>query len=46
MAEKYTLPPVYGTVDQERNLLDPQLWKRFDDLDQSGELSHLFLPFL
>ena len=36
--EKYTLPPVYGTTETERNLLDPQIWKRFDDLDQSGKI--------
>jgi hypothetical protein len=38
MAERHTLAPVFGTTDTERNLLDPQIWKRFDDLDQSGKI--------
>jgi len=36
--EKYVLPPVYGTTETERNLLDPQIWKRFDELDQCGKI--------
>jgi len=38
MAEPHTLAPVYGTTETERNLLDPQIWKRFDDLDQCGKI--------
>lgn len=37
--EKYTLPPVRGTTEQERALLDPSIYKRFDDLDQSGKVA-------
>jgi hypothetical protein len=37
MAEKYELPPVYGTTELERNLLDPVLWDRFKDLDQGDK---------
>ena len=36
--DSYTLPPVFGTTETERNLLDPLLWKRFDELDQSGKI--------
>lgn len=34
----FTLHPVYGTEGQVVNLLDPQIYKRFDDLDQSGKI--------
>eukprot|EP00890_Picochlorum_soloecismus_P002221 jgi/Picsp_1/29/NSC_00029-R1_glutamine synthetase len=37
MAEKYELPPVYGTTELERNLLDPVIWDRFKDLDQGDK---------
>jgi len=37
MAEKYELPPVYGTTELERNLLDPAIWDRFKDLDQGDK---------
>jgi hypothetical protein len=36
--ERYTLTPVYGTTEQERALLDPSIYKRFDDLDQCGKV--------
>lgn len=39
MAEKYTLPVCYGTTTEERSLLDPQIWKRFDDLPQFGKIA-------
>lgn len=38
MSEPYTLPAVHGTSEQERALLDPVIYKRFDDLDQSGKI--------
>lgn len=36
--DKYTLPPVFGTTELERSLLDPQIWTRFGSLDQSGKI--------
>jgi hypothetical protein len=36
--EKYELAPIHGTTEQERPLLDPQLWKRFDELDQGNKV--------
>jgi hypothetical protein len=38
MSERHTLAPVYGTTEQERNLLDPSIWDRFASLDQSGKI--------
>jgi hypothetical protein len=38
MSEKYTLPPCYGTQEQERGLLDPSLIHRFSDLPQGGKV--------
>ncbi|KAL6767374.1 Glutamine synthetase cytosolic isozyme [Auxenochlorella protothecoides] len=36
--EKHTLAPVFGTNGQITQLLDPELWNRFKDLDQSGKI--------
>lgn len=36
--DTYTLPPVFGTTELERSLLDPQIWTRFESLDQSGKI--------
>lgn len=36
--EKHTLAPVYGTGTEIKNLLDVNIWKRFDDLDCSGKI--------
>ena len=38
MSEKYELPPVFGTTEVERSLLDPSLFSdRFKDLEQGGK---------
>ena len=33
----YTLAPVYGTTEQERSLLDPQILDRFLNLEQGDK---------
>lgn len=40
MAEKYELPPCFGTSGKEEQLLDGSLWDaRFKDLDQRGKIA-------
>jgi hypothetical protein len=34
----HALAPVFGTTTTERNLLDPQIYKRFEGLDQCGKV--------